>query len=295
MKPEEIQALLDLQELDLKLLEYERHQKQLPGLIEEIERPVRKAQDAKDRLDAELTMARSQHKTVELELASNNQQFKKLQTQQMAVRNQIEYEAFQHEMESLKERQDSLEEAGIKWIERETDANGRLPEFEQALADIRAAGRFCIDLETTSLSPHDAEVVGFALAWAPGKAVYVPVAHVYADAPLQLERDRVRDGLAPLLTDPDFPKLGQNSKYEWQVLGQSLGIRLQGVVCDTMLAAYLLDPGRRQFNLDELSRDLLGHTPLRRVVYEDGHAILAAARARRRVVGLEDLLQQRGV
>ncbi|MCA9540135.1 MAG: DNA polymerase I [Myxococcales bacterium] len=132
-------------------------------------------------------------------------------------------------------------------------------EFEQALADIRAAGRFCIDLETTSLSPHDAEVVGFALAWAPGKAVYVPVAHVYADAPLQLDRDRVRDGLAPLLTDPDFPKLGQNSKYEWQVLGQSLGIRLQGVVCDTMLAAYLLDPGRRQFNLDELSRDLLGH------------------------------------
>ncbi|MEZ5066159.1 MAG: C4-type zinc ribbon domain-containing protein [bacterium] len=159
MKPEEIQALLDLQELDLKLLEYERHQKQLPGLIEEIERPVREAQDAKDRLDAELTMARSQHKTVELELASNNQQFKKLQTQQMAVRNQIEYEAFQHEMESLKERQDSLEEAGIKWIERETDANGKLPELEQVLGaatDVAGKARAELDDKTAELKRiHD--------------------------------------------------------------------------------------------------------------------------------------------
>ncbi len=133
LSPEEIQALLELQELDLKLLEYERHQKELPRLIEAIEAPLRAAQEAKAKLDAELASARSQQRGVELDLAANNAQFKKLQTQQMGVRNQVQYEAFQHEMQALKDRADSLEESGLKWIERVEVATTKLPETSDAV------------------------------------------------------------------------------------------------------------------------------------------------------------------
>lgn len=129
----------------------------------------------------------------------------------------------------------------------------------KVVAGIRAAGRVCIDLETTSLSPLDARIVGFAVAWAEGEAAYIPVGHDYEGAPAQLSVEAVGEALRPFLEDPAFPKCAQNAKYEWQVLREARGIALRGVVCDTMLAAYLLDPGRRQFNLDELAVDILGH------------------------------------
>ncbi len=131
--------------------------------------------------------------------------------------------------------------------------------LDAVIAAIRAAGRLSIDLETTSLSPLDADVVGFALSWAEGEAAYVPVGHTYEGAPAQLDAQAVGEALRPLLEDADFPKFAQNAKYEWQVLGRALGIPLRGLACDTMIAAYLLDPGRRQFGLDELAVDVLGH------------------------------------
>jgi len=159
VKPDEIQALLALQGLDLKLLEYEQHQAALPRFVEEIEAPLRVAREAKERVAAELEVARSQHRHFEAELVTNNERFKKIQTQQMGVRNQIEYEAFQHEMESLKERADSLEESGLKWIERVDDARGRLPELEEELArqeKIAAEKRAELEAKTAELKRiHD--------------------------------------------------------------------------------------------------------------------------------------------
>ena len=159
MSPEEIKALLELQELDLKLLEYERHQKELPRLIEEIDAPLRAARDTKERVEAELAAARSQQRVVEGDLAANNAQFKKLQTQQMGVRNQIQFEAFQHEMETLKDRADSLEETGLKWIERAETATTRLPDASQSLEQaekIAAAAHATLDAKTGELKRiHD--------------------------------------------------------------------------------------------------------------------------------------------
>ena len=75
--------------------------------------------------------------------------------------------------------------------------------------------------------------------------------------------------LRPLLEDPEFPKIGQNLKYEWQVLRSTSDINLDGVVCDTMLASYLLEPGRR-VGSDTLAEDLLGHKMLSfKAVVED--------------------------
>ncbi len=159
MSPDEIQALLDLQELDLKLLEYERHQVELPALIEKIEAPLTAATNAKERVEAELALAKVQHKQFEGELVANNDQFKKLQTQQMGIRNQIEYDAFQHELESLKDRADDLEESGLKWIERSDAANLKLPEVSQTLEEAEAtakAARGKLDALTADLKRvHD--------------------------------------------------------------------------------------------------------------------------------------------
>jgi len=163
LSPEEIQALLDLQELDLKLLEYERHQKELPRLIEEIEAPVRGAAEAKEGLEAQLTNARTQQRGVEMDLAANNAQFKKLQTQQMGVRNQVQYQAFQHEMDTLKERRDDLEEKGLVWIERVEGASQKLPEVADALGQAEAAAaeaRAELDAKTAELKRIHDEAAG---------------------------------------------------------------------------------------------------------------------------------------
>jgi predicted nucleic acid-binding Zn-ribbon protein len=159
LTPEEIEALIALQELDLKLLEFEKHQAAQPRLIEEIEAPLSLVRQEKERVEAELALARNQHRHFETELVSNNERFKKIQTQQMGIRNQIEFEAFQNEMESLKERADSLEESGLKWIEREDEAKTRLPEVAERLKEaekLAAEKRSELDAKTAELKRiHD--------------------------------------------------------------------------------------------------------------------------------------------
>ena len=128
---------------------------------------------------------------------------------------------------------------------------------------LESADRFAFDLETTSLDPLRAEIVGIAFATEPGRAWYVPVGHSPADRNLPLAT--VVAGLKPIFEDPDRPKLGQNVKYDMVALGRA-GIELEGVVADTMLAAYLLDPARRQYNLDLLALETLGH---KKITYDE--------------------------
>lgn len=133
-----------------------------------------------------------------------------------------------------------------------------LEELDRALESIRRAGVMSIDLETTSLEPLDAQIVGIALAWEGGHAVYVPVAHVDLLSPEQLELEPVLERLKPMLEDPSLPKIAQNARYEIRVLG-SYGIKLQGLANDPMIAAYLVNPNRRRYGLDALALDWFGH------------------------------------
>src|SRR5690606_2364626 len=64
-------------------------------------------------------------------------------------------------------------------------------------------------------------------------------------------------GLRALLEDPSMSKVGHNIKYDTLVLRRA-GVQLRGVVADTMLASYVLDPGRRSYGLDILALELLG-------------------------------------
>lgn len=131
-------------------------------------------------------------------------------------------------------------------------------EFEALLADLKATGTFAVDLETTSLNPLEAEIVGISLSCRDHEACYIPVGHFYLGAPDQLPRRRVLDALTPLLTDPKIRKVGQNLKYDYQVFRRH-GIELAGVWCDTMVASYLLNPVRSGHGLDSLSVEHLDH------------------------------------
>jgi DNA polymerase-1 len=113
-----------------------------------------------------------------------------------------------------------------------------------------------VDTETTSIHPRFAEIVGYSLAWGAGQACYIPV-RAPAGEP-QLDAAAVADALRPVLENPAIAKIGQNLKYDVVVL-RNIGIELRGLSFDAMVADYLLDPGERTHNLDELARRHLGH------------------------------------
>ena len=131
-------------------------------------------------------------------------------------------------------------------------------ELRRVVAMLEAAPAFAIDLETTSLDPFDASIVGYAVSCRPHEAYYIPVGHRYLGAPEQLSEKLVLELLGPLLADPERKKIGQNLKYDCQVL-QLSGIDIAGVWCDTMLAAYLVNPSRNSQGLDALALEYLDH------------------------------------
>ena len=127
--------------------------------------------------------------------------------------------------------------------------------FEAFAAEIRTRRRFAFDLETTSPRPIRADLVGMAFSWAARTGFYLPLRAPEGEA--TLDRGRVLEALRPILSSPDFVKVGQNLKYD-AVCMLKAGCELQGIGFDTMLAAYCLDPTRRRYGLDDLARDFLG-------------------------------------
>ena len=117
---------------------------------------------------------------------------------------------------------------------------------------------FAIDTETTSKDPMKANLVGLSFSMEPDEAFYIPCAHDYPEAPAQLELKKVLSQLKPVLESPDIKKIGQNIKYDWMVLKRH-GINLAGVMFDTMLASYLINPSKRAHNLDQIALDFLDH------------------------------------
>jgi DNA polymerase-1 len=130
---------------------------------------------------------------------------------------------------------------------------------------LRQAPLFAFDTETTSLDYMKAQVVGVSFAVEPGLAAYVPLAHSYPDAPEQLDRNAVLAQLRPLLEDPNHLKLGQNLKYDANVLVNH-GIALRGIAHDTMLQSYVLNSTAIRHDMDSLALHYLDYQTLH---YED--------------------------
>ena len=130
-------------------------------------------------------------------------------------------------------------------------------ELDTWIDRLNKAPLFAFDTETTSLRYMDADVVGVSFAIEPGEAAYVPFGHDYMGAPEQLDRETVLDQLKPLLEDPKKAKLGQNLKYDKNVLANH-GIHLEGIAEDTMLESYVLNSVGSRHDMDSLARQHLG-------------------------------------
>ena len=139
---------------------------------------------------------------------------------------------------------------------------------------LRSAPLVALDAEATSTQPQHADLVGLALSATPTEVWYLPFGHRIPGALGSLGEgmvppDPVRNlppltdpamaPLAALLGDPAVPKTGHNIKYDWQVLRRA-GVELAGVAFDTMLASFILDPGRRSHAIDNLCLEHLGRT-----------------------------------
>ena len=127
---------------------------------------------------------------------------------------------------------------------------------------LECAKRFALDTETTSQDPMQAQLVGISFCLTSTEAWYIPVGHNYLGAPDQLSPAVVLNRLQPVLSNPKIEKVGQNIKYDWMVLRRH-GADLDGVLFDTMVASYLINPGKRAHGLDQIALDYLGHKNIR--------------------------------
>ena len=136
--------------------------------------------------------------------------------------------------------------------------------LDRWLHKISQAPRVALDTETTSLDEQQARLVGISFAVAPGEAAYLPLAHNGPDSPSQLPFAGTLDKLKPWLEDPTPRKVLQHAKYDQHVFANH-GIRLAGIVDDTLLAAYVLEAGQVSpgaLELGTLARRHLGLTTL---------------------------------
>jgi DNA polymerase-1 len=150
----------------------------------------------------------------------------------------------------------------------------------------REAGSIAVDTETVLdagappiITPLRANLVSISIAVAPGEAYYLPFAHrgrrekqgglELGDAAPMVEDIAIRnlppllgDEMAPLralLEDPSIRKTAHHAKYDLLVLRRA-GVTLRGVDFDSMLASYVLDPGRRSHAIDALALEFLGRS-----------------------------------
>jgi len=140
--------------------------------------------------------------------------------------------------------------------------------LQQLITQLHQAKLIAIDTETTSLNCHDAELVGLSFAVQEGEGWYVPIAHrsgdLLAPTPKQLDKNTILSALTPILEDANKAKCGHNLKYDSQVLRRA-GITLRGIKADSMLLAYVDEPGQSA-KMDNVAKKYLDHDC---IAYED--------------------------
>ena len=130
-------------------------------------------------------------------------------------------------------------------------------EIHYYLRQAEEIGEICIDTETTSLDPHQADLVGISLSTKIGYACYIPIGH---NSDKNLDENKVIKILKPILEDKSIKKIGQNIKFDFIILFKR-GIEMNTIE-DTMLMSYVLDAGKNRHNMDTLSEIHLSHKPI---------------------------------
>jgi DNA polymerase-1 len=148
--------------------------------------------------------------------------------------------------------------------------------LDRWIDEATSRGAVAVDTETTSLDASAAELVGVSLAVEPGRACYIPLGHVAGgqgaldlggeakrrpEAPRQIPLEQVLARLKPLLESDSVLKIGQNIKYDIEVLAR-YGVKVAPIDC-TMLISFVLDAGLHGHGLDELAKLHFGHDTIK--------------------------------
>lgn len=113
-------------------------------------------------------------------------------------------------------------------------------------------GSFAFDVEATGRDPMRDTIVGLSICTKKGSAYYIPFCHTYPGAPQQLDKREALRLLSQVFEDEDISKTGHNLKYDILMLAQE-GVTVRGKLYDTMLAAYIINPGRTGFSLGDVA------------------------------------------
>ena len=148
-----------------------------------------------------------------------------------------------------------------KTIEKVYKTILNIDELKELVKNVQNSDMVSIDLETTSVNPMVAEIVGVSISFKKDEGFYIPV--------LYLEKNKnnfgaddlkiVLENLKDFLENDKIKKVGQNIKYDTLILSRN-GINVAGIYFDTMVAASILNPSARSYKLDMLSIEFLNYT-----------------------------------
>ena len=157
--------------------------------------------------------------------------------------------------------------AAAKTVESDRSAEGPSAlavldreDLEHFIDGCRSAGRLAIGVTVENGHPMRVPLLGLAISCRAGAGAYVPIGHRAPGAAKQLSVESVRELLAPLFADAEVAKVGHDLKTSAHVLAHH-GMPVSGWTFDTMVAAFLLNPGRSAYAIDGLAREFLGEEP----------------------------------
>ncbi|MCH7818218.1 MAG: DNA polymerase I [Candidatus Marinimicrobia bacterium] len=166
------------------------------------------------------------------------------------------------ELEFWKMLEEIQEDKGVEYKKVDKNYEAILDDksLEKIIGTMRKSKLISFDLETTSVNPMQAEIVGFSFAVKPDEGWYVPIVYSGGEGNLFREDghelETVLEKLRPILEDPEIPKCGQNIKFDNLILSRH-GVNVAGVVSDSIILAFLLNPDARSYKIDYLSMEHL--------------------------------------
>jgi DNA polymerase-1 len=148
----------------------------------------------------------------------------------------------------------SVEKSTIESVPHDYRIIGTQKELEEFVLQAMKQDEICFDTETTGINPLDSELVAISFSWSKGSGFLV---HFPGSGEETMEKLRI---LKPVFEDPGVRKIGQNMKFDIQVLA-NYSIEVKGSLFDTMIAHYLLEPDMRH-NMNLLSETYLSYSPV---------------------------------
>lgn len=130
-------------------------------------------------------------------------------------------------------------------------------ELENLLKDINSKKLVCIDFETTGLDTFKDTIIGISFAIKSNEAFYLDLS-----GRTKIDKDKCMNLVFDTLAKEDIKVIGHNLKYEYKMM-RAIGKSIGNMYFDTMVAAYLINPTRGRYNMDDLAIAYLSYNTIK--------------------------------